>query len=180
MPLGADGAYLNDLKTQAAVIGPTLTNTLGLRQTSPGRYEGTFPAQEEGVYIMRVQASGNGTTPASQTVGVVVPYSPEYRGGEDGSGLLSRIASETGGRVLGLDQTGEVFQHNLRAVQSSTPIWPALLIVALLLLPFDVGVRRVSVYRGDLVRAWGAVRRRLGRCPLNRPCGVRLRWRWRH
>jgi len=39
------------------------------------------------------------------------------------------------------------------------------LTLAILLLPLDVGVRRVSLYRSDLARALAEVRRRLGMSP---------------
>ncbi len=159
-----DGSYLNDLQTQAAIVSPVSTSTLSLRQTAAGRYEGTFPAQDEGVYVMRVQAAGQGAR-ASQTLGVVVPYSPEYRGVDADAGLLPRLSALTGGRVLTLGQTSPVFEHNLSAARSTTPLWPLLLLLAILLLPFDIGVRRVSIYKGDVVRAIEAARRRLGLLP---------------
>lgn len=167
--VGPEGSYMNDLQAQAAVVGPALTSTVVLRQTSAGRYEGNFAATEEGVYVLHVSTSGSGTASTGQTIGVVVPYSPEYRGGEDGSGLLARIASASGGRVLGMSAPDAAFEHNLEPVKSSTPAWPLLLVLALLLLPFDVGVRRVSIYRGDVVRAWGSVKARVGRVGRGQP-----------
>lgn len=159
-----DGSYLNDLETEAVIVSPVSTSTLELHQTAAGRYEGTFPAQEEGVYVMRVQATGQDTR-ASQTLGVVVPYSPEYRGTDTDTGLLPRLASLAGGRTLTIGQTDLVFRHNLSAAKSTTPLWPLLLLAAILLLPFDIGVRRVSIYRADIVRAIEAVRERLGLLP---------------
>jgi Mg-chelatase subunit ChlD len=158
-----DGAFLNDLSASAVVVSPGLiTSTVPLRQSAAGRYEGQFPATEEGAYLLQVQASGKDTGNIHQTLGVVVPYSPEYRGGESDNGLLARIASLTGGRVLSLDNLSTAFEHNLPAAKTSTDLWPALLLLAILLLPFDVGVRRVAVSRADAARAWEGLRRRLG------------------
>jgi Mg-chelatase subunit ChlD len=158
-----DGSYMNQLNTQAAVVSEVSTSTVQLHQTAAGRYEGTFPARDEGVYIVRVTAAGEGVRTTGQTMGVVVPYSPEYRGADSTDpGLLTRLASMTDGRVLALAQAGPVFEHNLNAARSATPLWPLLLLLAIMLLPLDVGVRRVSVYRADVVRMIEAMRRRLG------------------
>src|SRR5205823_1686331 len=113
--------------------------------------------------------TGQGVLAASQTLGVVVPYSPEYRGIAADTDLLPRLSSLTGGRVLTLSQTNSVFEHNLSAAKSSTPTWPLLLLLAILLLPFDIGVRRVSIYRGDVTRAIESARRRLGLLPKPAP-----------
>jgi hypothetical protein len=98
----------------------------------------------------------------SQTLGLVVPYSPEYKGSVTDDGLLGRIATMTGGRTLALENTAAAFEHNIDAVKSTTDLWPLLVLLAVLLLPFDIGVRRVSVSKVDILNAWGDVRRRLG------------------
>jgi hypothetical protein len=161
-----DGTYLNDLQGQAVVVAPDrLTSTVELRQTAAGRYEGRFPVGEEGAYLVQVQVigAGTGTGMLAQTVGVVVPYSPEYRGDSGDEGLLTRLAAATGGRVLGLQQAGAAFEHNLPPIRSDTDLWPLLVLLAVLLLPFDIGVRRVAVGPQDLARllAWIRGRARL-------------------
>jgi Mg-chelatase subunit ChlD len=158
-----DGSYLNNLAASASVVGPdNLTSTVTLRQTTAGRYEGSFPATEEGAYLLRVQAGGPQTANLSQTLGLVVPYSPEYRGSVTDDGLLGRIASLTGGRTLTLENSAAAFEHNLDAVKSTSDLWPLLVLLAVLLLPFDIGARRLSVGRVDIINAVGEVRRRLG------------------
>jgi hypothetical protein len=165
-----DGTYLNDLTTEAVVISPSrLTSTVALKQTGAGRYEGTFAAGEEGAYLLRLAAEGSGVGTTSQTLGVVVPYSPEYRGTGGDTGLLPRLASVTSGRILGLDSPSAAFDRNLSAVRSTTALWPLLLLLAIVLLPLDVGLRRVSIYRSDLIRAAQAVRRRLVGRPQRAP-----------
>ena len=159
-----DGSALNSLSVDAVVVGPgAVTATVSLRQTGAGRYEGSFPTKEEGAYLVRVLAEGEGVGKASRTLGVVVPYSPEYRGGESDSGLLGRIASLTGGRELTLDELGAAFDHNLPPATRQIALWPWLLLLATLLLPLDVGVRRLGIAREDLERAWGEVGERLRR-----------------
>jgi uncharacterized membrane protein len=165
-----DGSYLNGLAASASIVGPdNITSTVPLRQSTAGRYEGSFPTTQEGSYLVRVQAAGPGGTGLSQTLGVVVPYSPEYKGNAGDDGLLSRIASLTGGRTLTLEETAAPFEHNLSAVQSTTDLWPLLVLLAVLLLPFDIGVRRVSMSKADLQKALDTAARRLGWQPRSRP-----------
>ena len=107
----------------------------------------------------------------SQTLGVVVPYSPEYRGDATDNGLLTRLAALTEGRALGFADPKAAFEHNLQGVRSTTDLWPLLLLLAILLFPFDIGVRRVRVTRADLAD-WGAeIRRRLGLAPRQAGAG---------
>jgi uncharacterized membrane protein len=164
-----DGSYLNDLTASASVVGPdNLTSTVTLRQSTAGRYEGSFAATEEGAYLVRVQANGGQATSLSQTLGVVVPYSPEYRGSVTDDGLLGRIATLTGGRTLAMENVGAAFEHNIEEVKSTTDMWPLLVLMAVLLLPFDIGVRRVSVSKLDIVNAWDEMKKRLGWQPRPR------------
>ncbi|MEO8288437.1 MAG: VWA domain-containing protein [Chloroflexota bacterium] len=165
-----DGSYLNNLAAGATVVGPdNITATVTLHQTTAGRYEGSFPATVEGAYLLRVQATGSQAANLSQTLGVVVPYSPEYRGSVTDDGLLGRLASLTSGRTLTLAQGAAAFEHNLDAVKSTSDLWPLLLLLAILLLPFDIGVRRVAVRKADVLTALDTVKRRLGWQPRPQP-----------
>ena len=158
-----DGSYLNGLAASAIVVAPSLvTSTVELRQTSAGRYEGQFPAFEEGAYLLQVKASGPETGELAQALGVVVPYSPEYLIPPEGDNLMSRLADITAGRTLAWEDTAAPFDHNLIVVRSTTDLWPLLLLLAVLLLPFDIGVRRLALTRGDFARAVEELRRRLG------------------
>jgi hypothetical protein len=158
-----DGSLIGDLDVGAAVVGPNLvTSTVALRQTAAGRYEGTFSATEEGAYLVQVRGTSATVGSVGQTLGMVVPYSPEYRGVPSDNGLLGRLASLTGGRVLSLDNPAASLEHNLPAARSTSDLWPLLLFLAILLLPFDVGVRRLAITRADVARARAELRRRLG------------------
>ncbi|HST04396.1 MAG TPA: VWA domain-containing protein, partial [Chloroflexia bacterium] len=161
-----DGQYLNNLQSSAVVVAPdNITSTVALRQTAAGRYEGSLPATQEGAYLVRVGATGGDKVSLSRTIGVVVPYSPEYRGDATDNGLMARLANLTSGRTLAPDDPAAPFVHNLPGVRSTTPLWPLLLLLAILLLPFDIGLRRVSVSRGD-IREWlGQARQKLGLAP---------------
>jgi hypothetical protein len=158
-----DGNFLNGLNLQMSVVNPELEAVLlPLQQVAPGRYEATFTPGVEGAYILHVAGTGTDEDEAlalDLTTGWVMSYSSEYNvqgQQEDAAILMDSLATLTRGRSL-RNNAGEVFAHNLTAQAATTPIWPWLLLAALLLLPFDIAVRRLVVTRTDLQRAWQAV-----------------------
>ncbi len=151
------GEFLNNLNMEANVVDPQgNTQNVTLSQTAPGRYESRFRPTAEGAYFLRIAGSdGTEETVIGQTSGWVLGYSPEYQQFNFDPQLLASLADETGGRNLG--QISEaVFAHDLPSETTSRPIWPFLLLTAVLLLPADVAVRRLVITKADLRRAWAA------------------------
>ncbi|MBL8163635.1 MAG: VWA domain-containing protein, partial [Anaerolineae bacterium] len=153
-----EGAFLNGLNLQLSVIDPEAdASLLTLRQVAPGRYEGVFTPENEGAYILQVRGGDGDELAVDQTTGWVMSYSSEYDRGSiaDGTTLLQSLAELTGGGSLQEDP-GAAFNHNLVSLPTSAPIWPWLTLVALLLLPVDIAVRRLIITRSDLqrLRAW--------------------------
>jgi len=157
-----NGAFLNGLNLQLSVVDVSVSqpSLMALRQVAPGRYEATFNPENEGAYILHVSGTGVGDNPVAvdQTTGWVMSYSSEYdmSGRGDGAALLAGLAGLTGGRSLKNDP-GLAFAHNLAAQAAATPIWPWFLLLAMLLLPFDIGVRRLVITRTDLQRLRRAI-----------------------
>jgi uncharacterized membrane protein len=172
-----NGDYLNGLNLNATVVSTQLdTTTLALQQTAPGRYEAEFTPQQEGAYFLTVagQTATSGDQPTQsirQTTGWVLSYSAEYRIDDTATGqdaplsLLQRIADTTHGESL-RDAPKNTFLHNLDQEQASQPIWQYFVLAALLLLPVDVGIRRLIVTRGDLEKAWAALKTPFSRKPV--------------
>ncbi|MBI5959186.1 MAG: VWA domain-containing protein [Chloroflexi bacterium] len=173
------GNYLNGLQLDAAVVSAQLdTYNLPLMQTAPGQYEAVFSPEDEGAYFITVAGSAEQTadvlTPESimQTTGWVLSYSAEYRvdnsaeGAESPQNLLQRVADLTGGISL-RDDPERSFVHDLNQEQAAQPIWQYFVFAALLLLPLDVGVRRLVISRSDAER----VRARLT-APFTRQRGM--------
>src|SRR5258705_209829 len=72
--------------------------------------------------------------------------------------------SATGGRVV--DTPAAPWVHDLATTSTYTDLWPRPLILALLLWPLDIALRRVSIGRRELADAWrwvGGGWRRRGR-----------------
>jgi len=169
------GEYLNGLTMQVNVVGPDgTTQTLTLEQVAPGRYAGSFTPSVEGAYLIRVAGTDpsqapDSPAPVAETAGWVLSYSPEYQSLTADPNFLARLAGLTGGTVMGEDLAA-IYAHNLPAPRAATrPAWPALLLLAAILLPFDIAVRRLVVTRYELQRAAQRVR---GWFALRRPAAV--------
>ena len=167
------GNFLNGLLLTASVVSPGLEGqNVSLFQVAPGRYEGVFAPGQEGAYFIRVAGrplSGVDVPQdvnVGQTTGWVLTYSPEYRLPESGVNLtlLNELSNLTGGSSLA-GRPEVIYDHNLFAASAATPLWPWLFLLAALLLPLDVGVRRLMVTATDArrLRAWTAARLGLGR-----------------
>ena len=153
------GAFVDGLEARLSVVGPEgEPMRVELAQTAPGRYEGTFVPPAEGAYLMRLTAAppereGPEKPPETLalTTGWVMGYSPEYAALEGDPAYLERLAELGGGAVL--ENPQEALAHDLRGIGVRRDLWPILLGLAALLLPFDVGVRRLALGRRDLERA---------------------------
>jgi hypothetical protein len=97
---------------------------------------------------------------AGATSGLVVGYSPEY-GPPSGQGeaTLERARDLTDGVALDPARPVDAFSHDLPAAEVQTPLWPWLTLAALLLLPFDVAVRRLAIGRRELTGLRAGLRR---------------------
>jgi hypothetical protein len=166
-----DGQFLNGLNLRASVVDPLQSSpddplTLPLRQVAPGRYEALFTPQREGAYFLGVSGQGtvnNQVFDVSQRAGWVMSYSSEYNILNRGVDLniLRDMAALTDGRDM-LEDPTLPFVHNLTAQNARTSLWPWFLLIVLLLLPFDIGVRRLIITMSDLRRARVAI---FGRVP---------------
>ncbi len=158
--LADDGSYLNGLDLEASVVQPDVSAfPLELHQVAPGRYEATFEPGTEGAYFVRVAGADvqGGVPGVAQTSGWVLAYSPEYRAFAPDPDYLEYITGLADGYLL--SNPAGAFARNLRADRASQPVWPWLLLLAAILLPFDIAVRRLVITRADLVRlaAWMGV-----------------------
>ncbi len=154
-----DGAFKNNLRLRAHIIAPDFsTSDITLEQTAAGRYEAEFEAMTRGAYLVSVTEENGQAAPIT---GSVNSYSPEYAVTTSDTNLLARISEATGGRVL----AGDLREVNLyeRGAVKTRPqeIWQWLLLAALLILPVDVGIRRVHITREQIVAAREWVQSRL-------------------
>ncbi|MBN1583043.1 MAG: hypothetical protein JXA89_20210, partial [Anaerolineae bacterium] len=154
------------LDISATLIGPDLeTLEADLPQVGAGQYEARLDLAEPGTYLVRVGVSQGDEVLGQQTLGLVVPYSPEYALAAQATSssvnrtLLDALARLTGGGEL--PDPVAAFAHNLPAADRAREVWQPLLLLAALLFPLDVAVRRIMLGRRDVDRALAWVRERL-------------------
>ncbi|HLB46866.1 MAG TPA: VWA domain-containing protein, partial [Anaerolineales bacterium] len=159
-----NGDFINNLALTANVVGPDgATQNVEMVQVAPGRYEAAFTPTQQGAYLIRVAGAGDANTSIGETAGWVLTYSPEYKLPDDpeaGLHTLTQLAyiSQTCKVGETLDvcfvaEPSEAFAHNQLARNVTSPAWPYLLLLAVLLLPFDIAIRRLVISRYDLQRA---------------------------
>lgn len=186
--LDKNDEFLNFLDMSAGVVRPDLDSAeMKLEQTAPGRYVGTFPAQDPGSYMVLI-SPGPGKAPIR--TGVNVPYSDEFRGRPTNEPLLEQLAQMkpkggSAGRLIeASDKTGstesllavDTFRHDLPKATSSQDIWYYLVLVGSCLFFFDVFVRRVQLSFAWVPRLAGRLLRRTP--PAEEPATIdRLRSR---
>ena len=160
--LGPDGRPRNFLNTRARLIAPDGSATeVAVPQVAAGRYQERVKVTQPGAYLVQVLQSQGETPVGTRTLGLIVPYSPEYRVLSPNTELLRDLARVTGGGQL--TDPAQAFAHTLTAVERVRPVWSWLLLLAVLLFPLDVAVRRVLVTRQDLAEAWSVLAPRLSR-----------------
>ena len=161
------GDHTHLLVTAPATSGATVTvsavtpdladASLTLSPTGAGRFEGDLPTDQVGSYLLHVNESAGGVVRHTTTAGLVVPYSPEYRDLGTDLPSLKAIAQAGGGVVL--SDVSQAFRLPVPSVKAALPISELLLVLAILLFPLDVALRRL-VFRLEDVPAWRAAMQR--------------------
>jgi len=137
-------------------MGPDLKPLpLNMRQVAPGRYTGSFDADQAGSYLVNV-IPGPGMPPL--TTGASVPYSDEYRIRRTNYTLLEQLTNlkPSGGEagklspMLEGNRLTELLSHNvyrsgLPKAMSMQDVWPWCLLLGSLCLFGDIFVRRVAL-----------------------------------
>jgi hypothetical protein len=151
------GAYANGRDMRAVVIGPGQdSEQVVLAQTGPGLYEGSFPAEAVGDYMVSISAAAAGAEDsAPRTLAVSRPYSEEYRILAPDTRLLARLAQRAGGRLAAPADDSEAVtailarEKGMSGARADTGFsaagaaWPWLLAAALLLFILDIAARRL-------------------------------------
>ena len=143
--------------TVSAVTPDLADASLTLSPTGAGRFEGDLPTDQVGSYLLHVSESAGGVVRHTTTTGLVVPYSPEYR--ELGTNIATlKAIAQAGGGVL-LTDVSQAFLVRVPSVQAALPISEILLVLAILLFPIDVALRRL-IFRLEDMPAWRAALQR--------------------
>ena len=106
------------------------------------------PRRVPGAYLVSVDVSDDGRSLYRETLGAVRSYSSEYRPGDPDDTLLKEIADNGGGRFD--ISPAAAFDPDLPVGRRHIDISSWLILLAALLLPLDIALRRVIVGREDL------------------------------
>jgi hypothetical protein len=171
----SDGSPRDFYSTGVAITTPDLASqAVVLSQVAPGVYEAPLGEIDAGAYVVRVSQTKPGSTPLGRTLGLVAPTPAEYRLLGTNEAFLATLRAATGGRAI--ETAAEPWTHDLATTDTYQDLWPMLLILALLLWPLDIALRRVSIGRRELAdaRRWvgGGWRRPGAAAPPVRPAEV--------
>jgi Ca-activated chloride channel homolog len=138
-----DGKYLNEAITEVTVLEPQGgERKLTMTQTAPGRYVGEFPTDRSGTYHVQMNQTAKGQPATQQSRGVVVNYDEELRLKPTDEKLLEDLARVSGGIYKPSPEA--VFAPDDRTASQPVPLWPFLLMAALVLFAVDVAFRRID------------------------------------
>lgn len=158
--LDESGQPRNFLTVEAALIAPDLGSMpFTLEQVGPGRYQSHVPVDQTGAYLVQVSVKEDGEVIGQQVLGLVAPYSAEYRASGVDSAFLSELAGRTGGGML--TEPLAAFEGQLRSLAQSRQIWAPLLLLVALLFPLDIAIRRVMLGRSDFAKAAAWIQEKL-------------------
>jgi len=137
--------FVNHLELNTNVLLPSGNDqTIAMEQIAPGRYVGTFPAEEIGAYYFSVYGNSGAYAGTPQTFGYGIPYAEEFNSTAVNEDLLEGLASTTKGRMLSIDRIpADLFKDKSDSKQSETSVWPYLMMIFLLLLIADVVARKL-------------------------------------
>ncbi len=139
-----------DASAVAHVVGPDGQGSdVALAETAPGRFEGDVPTAEVGPYLMRVEVSAGNRVLDAATTGVAIAYSPELRFIGTDLPFLRELASAGGGVVL--SSAREALSEPVPPVNVTQSLAEWLLVLAAILLPLDVALRRLVIGREGLM-----------------------------
>ena len=156
-------SYSGASVTVNAVTPDLADQQLALATTGPGRFEGDLPTDQVGSYLLRVTEAAGGVVRHTNTFGVVVPYSPEYRDLGTDANSLRAVALAGGGTLI--TDLSTVYNLPVPATQAAQAIDELLLVIAILLFPIDVALRRL-ILRVEDVPAWRAAFQRKPARPI--------------
>lgn len=141
-----NGQFIDEAQTTLTVIDPKLgKQTLPLRQTAPGHYEAELQTPEKGAYHLDLAQSSTNEDAQRISRGLTVGYSDELKLLPPGEATLQQISRASGGRY-GVEAS-TVGEADDRTAREPVPLWPWLLMTALVIFIADVAFRRIEIWQ---------------------------------
>jgi uncharacterized membrane protein len=137
------GDYRNLASPTVRVVARGVTRDVPTRQVAPGRYEATLVA--DAAWPLTVSVAGSGAGGSGITTRTIVPdLAAEYRFRPADQRLLESMASATGGAWHPTADTLANAPGDSRTERR--PLWPTLIVLALVLWFVDLVLRRVRIF----------------------------------
>jgi uncharacterized membrane protein len=135
-----NGQFRNKLESRMRVVRPDQSvSDVPIHQVGPGSYEAEFALTRKGSYVFRMIGENGGP---AQTL--AYSYPDEFHFYPPNEDLLRAISNETKGQFQPSVQ--DIFDPHGETAAFPTPLWPWLVVVALLLYVGDVFLRRVRLF----------------------------------
>jgi hypothetical protein len=137
--------FMNNLDLSINLLFPSKNSqTLSLDQIAPGRYQGSFPAEEIGDYYFTLFGTEQENSGPPQVFGFGIPYTDEFTSTDVNLPLLEQLASITNGKLLTVaDVPNDVFTVQSGVKEYGTSLWKHFVLAFLFLLLVDVAVRKI-------------------------------------
>jgi hypothetical protein len=148
--LTPDEAFRNDLESSVTLRGPlgdaagaeaSTQHPLPLR--APGRYQTEIEIARPGTYTLEAEHRTAGRAVAKSHASVALPYPREYAAHEANLELLRKLAAITGGDEARAAQAA--FEARGETLLRAQPLWPHLLVAALVAFLLDLALRRTRL-----------------------------------
>ncbi|MCI5956489.1 MAG: VWA domain-containing protein [Clostridiales bacterium] len=129
-------------RAEAEVVLPDGTRqALGLAETAPGQFDGQLDAPSEGAYAIRVTYTQEDGTAHTQEGGAVRGFSQEYDLMQAEGKSLTKLAEQTGGRMLA--GAADFWQTPVERATSRQSLRELLCVLTLIWLLMDIALRKL-------------------------------------
>ena len=153
--VGEDDRFINDLESKIAVTAPDgKTSTVTLEQSAAGRYEARIPLTDYGSYGLKATHDKDGDTIAVSLGSISNPYPREYLFVEPNRDIVQQATRIGRGSVNPIAK--DLFDAQGEEVKYRQELWPWFLLAAMILLVFDLALRRIRL-AGRTEISWASV-----------------------
>lgn len=116
---------------------------INLKPIAPNKLQGNFKVDKNGTYIIQITEMENNNIIASQTEGLNISYSPEYRNLNNNNNILAEIVELGSGQII--TDPKELFNNSSKNSWEKKNIDIYFIILATVLWPFDIFIRRINI-----------------------------------
>jgi uncharacterized membrane protein len=139
-----EGRFLDEVHPEVAIVSSSgEAKTLDAQHVAPGLFQTRFPLETYGDFVrLRVTSRLGEQVVGLRNYAVVESYPPEYRAAAANDAFLQHAADATGGRRE--PPIAEAFTFDGEPARGLLDLWRWCVLLAGLLLPLDIALRRLG------------------------------------